>query len=314
MTTLEALERWRTTGAITGQQHALLTAIVRKERFSVFLELNALLYLGVLAFVGGLGWTVREHFAQLGDAAVVAPLALVFAACLYYCFARAQPYQPTKVESPNFAFDYVLYLACLVFGVELSYLEFRFELLRANWDFYLLASAILYFVLAYRFDNRFVVSLALSTLAAWFGLRLTTINVHIGGSLRGDALAFAAVTTSVGWSLYQLNIKPHFLETYLHIAANAALGALASGAIASNQRGLWLSGLLLASGYAIYQGVQSRRFVFVVYGVVYGYVGFSAQVLRVLPGVSAAFAYFIVSGIAVLAALVALSRRSGREE
>ncbi len=315
MTTLDALERWRATGAITGEQHAVLTTIVRKDRFSVFLELNALVYLGVLSFVAGLGWTVYEHFARLGDAAVVVPLAAVFAACLYYCFAHAPPYEPARVESPNFAFDYVLYLGCLVFGVELGYIEFRFQLLRANWDFYLLASAILYFALAYRFDNRFVLSLALSTLGGWFGVRFTTLGFHIAGSLRGDALAYATVTAAVGWSLYQLAIKPHFLETYLHVAVNAALGALLSGVFDSDYRSLWLVALLVASGVTIHRGVQARRFVFVVYGVIYGYVGLSSRVLASLQGsISLMFAYFIVSGIAVLVALVALSRRVGREE
>ena len=315
MTTLDALERWRAAGTITGEQHAVLTTIVRKDRFSVVLELNALVYLGVLSFVAGLGWTVYEHFARLGDAAVVGPLAAVFAACLYYCFAHAPPYEPARVESPNFAFDYVLYLGCLVFGVELGYIEFRFQLLRANWDFYLLASAILYFALAYRFDNRFVLSLALSTLGGWFGVRFTTLGFHIAGSLRGDALAYATVTAAVGWSLYQLAIKPHFLETYLHVAANAALGALLSGVFDSDYRSLWLVALLVASGVTIHRGVQARRFVFVVYGVIYGYVGLSSRVLASLQGsISLMFAYFIVSGIAVLVALVALSRRVGREE
>src|SRR5262245_10649743 len=228
MTTLETLERWRNTEAITGEQHAALAAIVRKERFSLFLELNAVLYLGVLAFVGGLGWTIKEHFSQLGDAAVVIPLAAIFAGCLYYCFTHAQPYTPERVESPTFAFDYVLYLGCLVFGVELGYLEFRFELLKANWDYYLLASSLLYFALAYRFDNRFVLSLALSTLAAWFGVRVMMLGLHIGGSLRGDALAYAALVAAAGAGLNGLGIKKHFLETYMHIAANAGLAALLS--------------------------------------------------------------------------------------
>jgi len=314
MTTLDALERWRSTGAITGEQHAVLTTIVRKDRFSVFLELNALLYLGVVSFVAGLGWTVYEHFARLGDAAVVVPLAAVFAACLYYCFARARPYDPARVESPNFAFDYVLYLGCLVFGVELGYIEFRFQLLRANWDFYLLASSILYFALAYRFDNRFVLSLALSTLAGWFGGRFTSFGFHIAGSLRGDALAYAGVTLAAGWSLHRLSLKPHFLETYLHIAANAALGAMVSGVIGGDHRALWLIALLAASGVAIERGINARRFAFVVYGVVYGYVGVSSQMLRLLDSISAMFAYFIISGAAVLVALVVLSRRVGREE
>jgi hypothetical protein len=314
MTTREHLDRWRVSGAITGEQYRAIVAIVAKERFSVFLELSTLLYLGVLAFVAGLGWTVHEHFAKLGDAAVVIPLALLFSACLYFCFSRAHPYDGGRVESPGFAFDYVLYLGCLVFAVELAYLEFRFQLLKANWDFYLLASAILYFVLAYRFDNRFVLSLALSTLGAWFGVRFSSLGFHIAGSTRGDALTYAALTTGAGWWTHKARIKQHFLETYLHVAANAALAALVSGVIGGEPRWLWMIGLLVVSGVAIERGVLFKRFVFVAYGVVYGYVGLSSQVIRALHDTTAAFAYFVVSGTIVIGALVVLSRRFGREE
>lgn len=314
MTTLDALERWRASGAITGEQHALLSAFVRKERFSVFLELNALLYVGVVSFVAGVAWTVYDHFARLGDAAVVLPLAAAFAACLYYCFTRAHPYDRRRVPAPSFAFDYVLYLGCLVFGVEVGYVEYRFHFLQGNWDDYLLASALLYFLLAYRFDNRFVLSLALSTLAGFFGVRFTTLGFHVAGSLRGDALAYAAVTTAAGWWLYQRSIKPHFFETYLHVAANAALGALVSGVVAGDARQLWLVGLLAASAVVIERGIKWRRFVFVAYGVIYGYIGLSAEVIRSFRGATPIFLYFIVSGTAVLAALVVLSRRVARHE
>src|SRR4051812_28413786 len=314
MTTLEALERWRARGAISAEQEVVLAAIVRNDRFSVFLELNALLYLGVLAFVAGLGWTIRDHFASLGDAVIVVPLAVVFAACLYYCFRRAQSYEPTRIESPSFAFDYVLYLGCLVFGVELAYLESRFQLLNRNWDLYLLASALLYFSLAYRFDNRFVLSLALSTLAGWFGVRFTTLGFHIAGSLRGDALIYAALSAAGGWWTHRAGIKSHFLETYLHVATNAALAALLSGVLEGEQPLAWLLALVAACVIVIERGVRARRFVFVVYGVIYGYIGVSSQVLRGVHDGTAAFAYFIGSGAVVLVGLVVVSRRFGREE
>ena len=51
MTTERYVEEWRTAGIITEDQCSALLEIVRKQRFSVFLELNALLYLGVVAFV-----------------------------------------------------------------------------------------------------------------------------------------------------------------------------------------------------------------------------------------------------------------------
>src|SRR5262245_15522141 len=272
MTALSHLDQWNTAGAITAEQHAALAAIVRKDRFSVFLELNALLYLGVLAFVAGLGWTVYEHFSQLGDAAVVVPLAAIFVASLYYCFNQAQPYTSEQVESSTFAFDYVLYLGCLVFAIELGYIEYRFQLLKASWDYYLLASALLYFVLAYRFDNRLVLSLAISTLGGWFGVRFFAIGFHVGGSLRGDALAYAALLIAVGSATHQLRVKAHFLETYLHVAVNAALAALASGASdGQSVQWAWFLTLAAASLVTIERGIHFRRFAFVVYGVVYGY-------------------------------------------
>jgi hypothetical protein len=312
MTTREQLARWQSAGAITPEQETALAAIVSKRRFSAFLELNALLYLGVVALVAGLGWTVREHFAQLGDMAVVVPLAVLFGACLWYCLRHASPYVPDRVDSPTLAFDYVLYLACLVFGIELGYLEFRFHLLQDRWDYYLLASAVLYLALAYRFDNRFVLSLALSTLAGWFGLRFTALGTHLG-SLRGDALVYSAVVASGGWWLRRAEVKPHFFETYLHVAGNAALTALLSGAIGGDARLVWLAALLATSGLAIYLGVWHRRFAFVTYGVVYGYIGASAEMIRGLGDLTAILAYLVVSAIGVVALLVVVSRRFGKD-
>src|SRR5689334_1295204 len=104
MTTEAYLAAWRDAGMISAEQQAALGAVVRKERISVFLELNALLYVGVLAIAAGLGWTVHEHFANLGDWLVIVSLAAIFTGCLYYCF--------THDAARSFAFDYVLYLGC----------------------------------------------------------------------------------------------------------------------------------------------------------------------------------------------------------
>src|SRR5262245_13942261 len=100
MTTLERLENWKQAGIISESEHDGLSALVRKERFSVFLELNALLYLGVLSLVGGLAWTFSTHFERLGDAFILIVLSGLFAACLYYCFSRTAAFSNQEVESP----------------------------------------------------------------------------------------------------------------------------------------------------------------------------------------------------------------------
>src|SRR5215468_11276930 len=52
MSILSHLEAWRDNGRITAAQYGMIAAIWRKERVSVFIELNALLYIGVLSFAG----------------------------------------------------------------------------------------------------------------------------------------------------------------------------------------------------------------------------------------------------------------------
>src|SRR5262245_33291392 len=191
MTTLEYLNKWKQTGAIRGDQYNVLASLVRKERFSVFVELNVLLYLGVLSFVAGVAWVIQVYAASFGDIAVLSALTSVLVVSFYYCFSRRIAYSSARVESPTLAFDYVLYLACLIFTIELGYVENRFHLLHDNWDLYLLFASGLYFALAYRFDNRFVLSFALSTLGGWFGIKVTRFGFLTDSSLRGYAMAYS---------------------------------------------------------------------------------------------------------------------------
>jgi hypothetical protein len=192
----------------------------------------------------------------------------------------------------------------------LGFVEFRYHLLQANSDYYMLASALLYFALAYRFDNRFVLSLALSALAGWFGVRLSTWLVF-NGSIRDLMFVYGALVAGVGVWLRRVEIKPHFLDAYLHVAANAVLAALASAAMDANAATSWVVVLVGASAASIVLGSKYRRFSFVVYGFVYAYVGVSAAVVRRLPGETATYAYFIVSALGVVLALVAMAKRRG---
>jgi hypothetical protein len=311
MSLLDDLAGWKRSGAISSSQHDVIAAVVRKERFSVFLELTALLYVGVVALVGGVGWTIQTHFARLGDAAILSGLTILLAGALTYCFLRVAPYSHDRRESSGFAFDYVLYFGCLVFGVELGFIEFRFHLLKDSWDHYLLLSSIVYFVLAYRFDNQLVLSLALSTLAGWFGFRLTRLP-WIPGSLRIYAIAYAATLAALGVGLSRAQIKAHFLLAYLHVAANVALAAFAAGVIDRNASIAYLLGLTIVSGISIAGGLRFAKFAFVIYGVAYSYVGLSDVLLRDVHSFTTSLTYVVTSATAIVVMLVVLARRFGR--
>ncbi|HEX5227417.1 MAG TPA: hypothetical protein VFW44_06885 [Bryobacteraceae bacterium] len=313
MTILTRLEQWKESGVISSEQQTFLAGISRGDLFSVFLELNILLYAGVLAFVGGLGWTVATWSKQMGDVLVLAVLTLILAASLYYCFSRAAAWSPTETPSPGFVFDYVLYLGALVWSVELSYIETRFHLLAGQWDLYLLATAALFFFLAYRFDNRFVLSLALSALAGYFGLTISHWQTHQDATYRQYAILYSLLIGAAGFALQRRGLKPHFFGTYLNIAANVLFWSVLSGVFEREDYGIWLLALLVACGASVAWGLKRREFSFVAYAAVYGYIGLSVVIVRNMREGSAILAYFVFSGMVMLAALIQIVRHVGRK-
>ena len=293
MTTIDRLDGWKAVGVISEAQHAMITALVRRERFSVFVELSALLYLGVLSIVGGLVWTFREYVASLGDVAILAILALLMVLAFGYCFSRTAPYSNDEVEPPTLVFDYVLYFGCLVFSATLAFLETRFAIFQ-GWDTHLLVAALVFGALAYRFDNRFVLSLALSTLAGYVGLKMAIFDTLHDDRVRFVALLFGAFLIGVGLLLNRQSIKKHFFDVYLQLGANAILLATMSGVLEQGFGFAYLAALLVLSATAIYLGVRHDRFAFVAYGTLYGYAGLSARLLNVVGTPTLALIYFVV--------------------
>jgi hypothetical protein len=306
------LDRWKLQGTISAEQHTYLSGLCRGEPFSLFLELNMLLYAGVLAFVAGLGWTVTTWSQQLGDLLVVAVLSTILAACFRYCFSRAPAWSLAETPAPTAIFDYVLYLGSLVWSVELAYLENRFHVLSGQWNFYLLVTAVFFFFLAYRLDNRFVLSLALSSLAGWFGLTISHWPSHQDATYRQCALLYCLLVGVGGVLLQRRGLKPHFFGTYLNIVANVLFWALLSGVFNRRGYGLWFLALLIACGASLVWGLTRRQFVFVAYSAVYGYVGVSSILIRSVYDDTVVLGYFAITAVAMLVALILIARRFGR--
>jgi hypothetical protein len=313
MTIVGRLDQWKQQGKISPEQCARLAGLARREPFSLFLELNILLYAGVVAFVTGLGWTVSTWSDRLGDVLVLTVLSAILSACLWYCFSRAPVWSPAETPAPSPIFDYVLYLGSLVWSVELTYLETRLHVLSGRSELDLLATAVLFFFLAYRFDNRFVLSLGLSSLAGGFGLSISHWSANQDPvTYRQYALLYCLLVGTVGAILQRRAVKPHFFGTYLNVVANVLFWALLSGVFEREGYGLWVFALFIACAASLAWGLRQQQFAFIAYAAVYGYVGVSSMLLRSVNDETAVLGYFVVTGIAMLVLLVMIGRRFGR--
>lgn len=306
-----AVEELEASGILAGAQAELLRRVYGRRLLSVHWELRALLYAGILVLVLGLGLWIRQHLTALGHALLLGGIAAGALACFGACARRGGGFSADEVPSPSPAFDYVLFLGCLLVATDLTYLELRYRLLGGAWNLYLLGSGALYLLLAHRFDNRLVLSLALSTLGAWMGVKASLLAPEsLSQVARADALLFGGLVVAAGAGQTVLGWKPHFLPVHLHLGANLVLAALLSGVFEGRQPGtyalLTLAVAACLGGYA----VRARRFAYLPYAFGYGYAGLSAYLLDEFdPGERTVMIYFLVTSSAVGWALWTLHRR-----
>jgi hypothetical protein len=296
-------------GELSSGQLGVLTELHLKKRFSVHRELRAAIYIGVLLITAGVGLTIRQYFTQLGDIAIIGSLTAGALAAFGYCFLKGKPYSSGEVESPNILFDYVLLFGCALYAANVGYIETQYHVLGDSWHNYLLVSAALFLFLAYRFDNRLVLSMALSTLAAWFGFQLSLRFLSFHRYYREAAIAYGLVTFALGSLSHRLAVKRHFFDIYLNFTVHFLLAALLSGAAQYRFSSWHLPAMAAAVAAMAVYSMRTRRFLYMLYAILYGYACLSVVALEFINGTAAMFIYGIVSSLTVIGLIFILSRR-----
>lgn len=208
-------------------------------------ELKALLYLGVLVAVTGVGLFVKEHHDRLGPVLIASVLAVGALACLAYAFRRSPAFSWGETVSPHLAADYVLVLGTLLIASDLAYVERQFRFLGDDWPYHFLVVAAVYFLLAYRFDSRAVLSLALTAFAAWrgvsAGIAFQTQRELAIADVRWNAIGCGILFLAAGVLSVRSRRKPHFEIVYVTAGLLLVFGGLLSGALqgSSSRWFLW---------------------------------------------------------------------------
>ncbi len=244
------------------EQAPMLLRIARRELVSLRMELRTVLYAGVLLAISGVGLFLKENHDRIGPAAIVAVLSVAAAGCFAYVWRHSAPFSWAASPSVHIAADYVLLLGVLLVGSDLAYVETQFRFLGANWAYHLLILSLLALAFAYRFDSRAVLSLALSSFAAWRGLstRFPFESVFRARpeALRENALGCGALFLAAALLSVRTRRKPHFEGVYAAFGWLLVFGGLLSGVY---QGGLdWLLWVALASAVAVAVLVFAYRF------------------------------------------------------
>ena len=285
--------------------------MARGELVPIRAELKTLLYVGVLVAVGGVGKFVRDYHDRLGPVVIASALAAAALACLVYAFRRSPGFSWGETVSPHLAADYVLLLGALLLGSDLAYVERQFRVLGDRWPYHFLVVAVVYFLLAYRFDSRAVLSLAVSAFAAWRGVSVTmAFQGHEESGfqvLRANALATGATFVAAGFLSVRSGRKPHFEKVYVTAGLLLLFGGILSGVLQPSSSS-WLAweaalGLVGATVLAIaWRLRRSIEFAIALAALWLGVLRLTGEVLKREPLYLAAAVWSIVAIVVLVRA------------
>lgn len=275
-------------GLLPPAQAAAIADDERTRPFSLHYELRTLLYLGITLLVSGLGVLVYQHLDSIGHGVVVAAIAGIMSASFRYA-ARQQPaFMWGLAPRPSIAADYLLLLSCLLFLVLEGYVQVQYGLFGTRYGLATLLPAGLFFYLAYRYDHRGVLSMAITALAAWVGVSVAPLALFTEGfparALSAPGLLLGLGLLAAGWASEQLRRKPHFGFTYVLLGSNVALlaamvrlfDAIGSEAAWPLVRALLTALLVLGiCTLLVWYARRTQSYVFLLLAVGYGYVAFT---------------------------------------
>ena len=309
---VDAIARLREEGILTGAQAEPLARVARRELVSVEVELKTLLYAGVLLVTTGVGIFLKENHERLGPVAIATLIGAAAAACLLFAWRRLPAFTWDTAGPGPLGADYVLLLGVLLLGADLGYLEVRLRLLGADWPYHLLLLAAVAFVLAYRFDSRAVLSLALTSFAAWRGVAVSVSLAARSGAeapaIRGNALVCGALFVAAGIASVRLRRKAHFEPVYVRLGLLLIFGGLLSGVFGSDGWLLWELLLLAVAAIVMAAAYRLRRPLDFSLGVLAAYFGLLRILFHAMSG-AGGFLVVAASSIGVIVLLVRAQRR-----
>ena len=314
---VDAVAVLREKGILTQEQAARVLPAARGERVSVRAELQTALYAGVAVLMAGVGLFLKENQERIGPAAITGALTLAAAACFVFALRRSPPFSWKASASTHVAVDYVLLLGVLLVGSDLAYAERQFRFLGSDWPLHLLVLSLVALAAAYRGDSRVVLSLALSSFAAWRGLSArapfeAVLRDH-SMELRINAIACGLLFLAAGLYAARAGRKAHFEPVFTGFGWLLLFGGLLSGAFASDSG--WPLWALAAFGAALALVVSSYRrrrgFDFGV-AVIAGYLAVLRPLWEVVHEGQAYLFLVAISSLAVLGGLVAAYRAMRR--
>jgi hypothetical protein len=265
-------------GFITPEQFSTIDAIVSGKVVSVFYELRTLLYLGIMLFTTGVGILIYKNIGDIGHIISISLLMLLDAFCVWYIFQKGPSYSNEEVKRPTPYFDYIVLLTALLLISVIAYFQFLYDVFDELPQVFTLITSVCFFFIAYRFDHKGVLSLAITSLASFFSISVSLQSWHTGNFFEIENLYLTAIifgTSLCGVALFfdRKKIKTHFTFSYLNFGTLIFFIASVTGLFSDEWYGIYLILIYAGCVFAYFVARWKKSFLFLLYAFISAYIG-----------------------------------------
>jgi hypothetical protein len=274
---------------ITKEQFEAIRAYRELNLFSVHNELKFLLYLSMLMFTSGIGILIYQNIDTIGHTVILGLLLLVTLICFYFCFKNHVGFKKEEAPFPNPLYDYLVLTAVILSCTFVGYLQFQYQTFGTHYGLATLVPTVISLFCAYYFDNKSVLSIGITGMAAYLGLSVDPKHVFENEMIENTYLSYIGLAFGLSlllWVLYttKINLKKHFNLVYLTFS----LHLVCIACIVNLFQDLWLAfGVVLGiTAYYFYNlSFQIRSISLFIFTVLYGYIGMNILFVRILDSI-----------------------------
>ncbi len=272
---------------INDNQYEFLEAVRTNKIVSLYYELRLVLYLGIMLFAGGVGYFAYQNLGKTGHLLCMAFIGAAIAVGFYFIRRFAQPYSNTQVVVNHIYFDYILVLVSLLIISLFAYIQVYFGLveLLLNWTSFISAAILL--LMAYRYDNKAILAMGITALAAGLGVSITPVDWTTGQwtsttSLYAVSILLGVFLVVVSEVTYRYGIKQHFRFTWQNFGLLLFYMGYITAIVTSSYKVLHAAIALVSSGILTYYTWKKKEFLFFLYSNIVFYIAVSYLLYKIV--------------------------------
>ena len=248
--------------------------------FSLNAELKFFLYLSVLVFTSGIGLLIYQNIDTIGHSILIFLLALLTFVCYYFSFKKSFGFKKEQTQFENPIMDYVVLTANLLSCSLITYIQFQYNTFGTNYALATLIPTAIGIFSGYYFDNKNVLSLAITGLAASIGLSVTPQSLLQNEFYDTQTLSYSAIALGLlllSWNYYSIKtaLKTHFSILFVTFALHLISISCLNNLLNTSYSFVYAIILVLSTYYFYRLSKQLKAVSIFFFTVLYAFFGFN---------------------------------------